>query len=102
MNEDLQRAIARAPNGRYVDPLTERLFSCYVDDRVGNRGRDGLTHAQIVADGVYGALAEHFGLRYSLEQSAYLDAMKERDRDPHRDRGGLQGSPYGHTYRAGQ
>lgn len=59
----------------------ERLYEAYRRER-----SNGLGHAQIAADGVYGAEVEAFGLRYSSEQSAYFDAMKRRERDPAHER----------------
>lgn len=52
----------------------ERLYRGYRQDRA-----DGMTHQQIVADGVYGALAEPFCLRYDLAQAAYVDAAIQAD-----------------------
>lgn len=77
----------------------EQLYQQYRKDR-----DDGMAHDQIVADGVYGPEAEAFALRYSLAQSAYVDAMVQQEK-LHRAIGKPQAyelSPYGHTYRAGQ
>lgn len=55
---------------------SERFYRAYVADR-----DSGMSHAQIVADGVYGAQVEDFAMRYSLAQAAYADAMMRRDRE---------------------
>lgn len=55
---------------------SERLYQAYRTDR-----DDGLSHAQIVAQGVYGADVEDFALRYSLACAAYADAMIRRRSD---------------------
>jgi hypothetical protein len=48
----------------------ERLYQAYRRDR-----DDGMSHAQIVADGVYSTDAEAFCLRYDLAVAGYADAM---------------------------
>lgn len=48
----------------------EELYKAYKADR-----NDDIPHAQIVSEGLYAKHIDDFGLRYSLEQSAYVDAL---------------------------
>lgn len=72
--------LKRNTDGTYADPQIERLYRSYRDDRNGNRLNDPMSHAQIVSDGPYGAFAEGFALRYSIDLSRYADAMIERNK----------------------
>lgn len=65
----------------------ERLYQAYRRDR-----DDGMSHAQIVLDGVYGEQVEAFAMRYSLTQSAYADAMRKQDQQ-RRLEGGPEPAP---------
>lgn len=49
------------------------LYRAYRAER-----NSGLSHAQIVADGIFGSAVEEYALQYSEEIAAYADAMRQR------------------------